>query len=111
LRICFTVREGLFLFCHGGSALPANRSQRLHNRYRPFVTIITVACAPRHYNDVDRCKSDASRERRNPTMSKVDRHGSGEEHSLKGTFVSVMLLAGFIVLTWLGVFALFISRM
>ncbi|MFC5703895.1 cytochrome c oxidase subunit 2A [Cohnella faecalis] len=33
-----------------------------------------------------------------------------EEPSLKGTFVSVLLLAGFIVVTWLAVFFLFVSR-
>lgn len=35
---------------------------------------------------------------------------SHEEHSLRGTFVSVMLLGGFLTVTWLGVFFLFISR-
>lgn len=33
-----------------------------------------------------------------------------EVHSLKGTFVSVMVLAAFIAATWLGVFVLFIAR-
>lgn len=33
-----------------------------------------------------------------------------EEVSLKGTFVSVMLLGGFLALTWLAVFVLFIAR-
>ena len=33
-----------------------------------------------------------------------------EEVSLKGTFVSVMLLGGFLALTWLLVFILFIVR-
>lgn len=33
-----------------------------------------------------------------------------EEASLKGTFVSVMILGGFLALTWLLVFILFISR-
>lgn len=33
-----------------------------------------------------------------------------EEHSLKGTFVSVMLLGGFLVLSWLSVFLLFVFR-
>jgi len=33
-----------------------------------------------------------------------------KEPTLKGTFASVILLAAFIVLTWLGVFVLFISR-
>lgn len=34
-----------------------------------------------------------------------------QEHGeLKGTFVSVMLLGGFIIVTWLGVWILFLSR-
>jgi len=33
-----------------------------------------------------------------------------DEQSLKGTFVSVMLLGGFIALSWLGIFILFVSR-
>ena len=33
-----------------------------------------------------------------------------EEQSLKGTFASVLLLAAFIVASWLGVFYLFLSR-
>lgn len=33
-----------------------------------------------------------------------------EEESLKGTFVAVLLLGGFLALTWLAVFALFIAR-
>lgn len=33
-----------------------------------------------------------------------------EEPALKGTFVSVLLLAGFIAVTWLGVFVLFVAR-
>lgn len=36
-----------------------------------------------------------------------DRH---DEASLKGTFVSVMILGGFLALTWLLVFILFIAR-
>lgn len=34
---------------------------------------------------------------------------AGDE-PLKGTFVSVLLLGGFLILTWLGVFILFIYR-
>jgi len=37
-------------------------------------------------------------------------HGSQKEPPLHGAFVSVMLVAGFIVLSWFGVFALFLSR-
>jgi hypothetical protein len=33
-----------------------------------------------------------------------------EDESLKGTFVSVMLLGAFLVVTWLGVLILFVSR-
>lgn len=33
-----------------------------------------------------------------------------EEPYLKGTFVSVLLLAGFIILLWLLVFGLFLAR-
>ncbi|WP_438448172.1 cytochrome c oxidase subunit 2A [Gorillibacterium sp. sgz5001074] len=36
-----------------------------------------------------------------------DKH---EEESLKGTFVAVLLLGGFLALTWLAVFVLFIAR-
>ncbi|GIP39082.1 hypothetical protein J31TS4_23620 [Paenibacillus sp. J31TS4] len=36
---------------------------------------------------------------------------SGEtESSLKGTFAAVLLLGGFIILTWAGVFLLFLAR-
>ncbi|MGM8365384.1 cytochrome c oxidase subunit 2A [Virgibacillus sp. W0181] len=33
-----------------------------------------------------------------------------KEHSFKGTFVSVMLLGGFLIVSWIGVWALFLSR-
>ncbi|WP_139488711.1 cytochrome c oxidase subunit 2A [Brevibacillus dissolubilis] len=33
-----------------------------------------------------------------------------QEPSLKGTFISVLLLGAFIVATWFGVFNLFINR-
>lgn len=33
-----------------------------------------------------------------------------EEDSFKGTFISVMLLGGFIIITWVGVWSLFLSR-
>lgn len=32
------------------------------------------------------------------------------EPDFKGTFISVMLLGGFIIVTWLGVWLLFLSR-
>lgn len=40
----------------------------------------------------------------------VEKNIHREEHSLKGTFVSVMMLGGFLVLSWLSVFILFIFR-
>lgn len=33
-----------------------------------------------------------------------------DEPSLKGTFVSVMLLGAFILVAWIGVFALYMAR-
>jgi len=33
-----------------------------------------------------------------------------EQQSLKGTFVSVMLLGAFLAVTWIGVFLLFVAR-
>lgn len=33
-----------------------------------------------------------------------------KEESLKGTLVSVFLLGGFLILTWVGVFALYMTR-
>ena len=39
-----------------------------------------------------------------------DRAGKEKEQSLKGTLVSVMMLGGFIALSWLGVYILFINR-
>lgn len=33
-----------------------------------------------------------------------------ESTSLKGTFTSVLFLGGFLVLTWVGVFLLFLNR-
>ncbi|MCA0147870.1 cytochrome c oxidase subunit 2A [Rossellomorea sp. DA94] len=33
-----------------------------------------------------------------------------EPTSLKGTFTSVLFLGGFLILTWLGVFLLFLNR-
>lgn len=42
-----------------------------------------------------------------PSAAKTEKQ---EELALKGTFVSVMLLGGFLALTWLAVFILFVSR-
>ncbi|CAG7651661.1 hypothetical protein PAESOLCIP111_06363 [Paenibacillus solanacearum] len=36
--------------------------------------------------------------------------GQQHEQNLSGTFVSVMILGGFLLLTWVGVFLLFLSR-
>lgn len=33
-----------------------------------------------------------------------------EEESLKGTFISVMLLGGFLIVTWVGVLILYLIR-
>ena len=47
------------------------------------------------------------------TFSPKERNPQPEEQhdsSLRGTFASVLLLGGFIALTWLGVFALFLAR-
>ncbi|MBE1445081.1 MULTISPECIES: cytochrome c oxidase subunit 2A [Paenibacillus] len=35
---------------------------------------------------------------------------SADDTKLKGTFVSVMLLAAFLILSWVGVFVLFAAR-
>jgi len=40
----------------------------------------------------------------------VKKYETEDKNSLKGTFVSVMLLGGFIILSWFGVWMLFISR-
>lgn len=42
------------------------------------------------------------------TNREIGRHQ--EETSLKGTFVSVMLLGAFVLMSWVGVFILFIER-
>ncbi len=33
-----------------------------------------------------------------------------ESNTLKGTFTSVLFLGGFLVLTWIGVFIIFLNR-
>ncbi|MFS0726059.1 cytochrome c oxidase subunit 2A [Paenibacillus sp. 1P07SE] len=40
----------------------------------------------------------------------LGKESKDKEPILKGTFAAVLLLAAFIVVTWLGVFVLFISR-
>ena len=45
--------------------------------------------------------------------SKKRPNGSEQNHNginLKGTFISVMLLGVFILVTWFGLYALFLSR-
>ncbi|MNH98755.1 hypothetical protein D3C73_515020 [compost metagenome] len=37
-------------------------------------------------------------------------HEQKEEPSLKGTFAAVMLLGGFLLISWLAVFILFLAR-
>jgi|CeladaMinimDraft_18_1061708.scaffolds.fasta_scaffold01391_1 hypothetical protein len=39
-----------------------------------------------------------------------DRVEKDKNHSLKGTLTSVLLLGGFIALSWLGVYMVFINR-
>ncbi|HEX7057839.1 MAG TPA: cytochrome c oxidase subunit 2A [Bacilli bacterium] len=46
----------------------------------------------------------------NETKRKAAPATKEAEISLKGTFVSVMLLGAFLALTWLGVFFLFVHR-
>ncbi|TDF97539.1 cytochrome c oxidase subunit 2A [Paenibacillus piri] len=40
----------------------------------------------------------------------MDQQHKQEDTALKGTLVSVLLLGGFLILTWVGVFAIFVSR-
>lgn len=44
------------------------------------------------------------------TETKTAAKEKHEEVNLKGTFVSVLILGGFLALTWLAVFILFIAR-
>ncbi|RYG73144.1 cytochrome c oxidase subunit 2A [Lentibacillus lipolyticus] len=39
-----------------------------------------------------------------------EKQGTEEGISLKGTFTAVMLLGAFIIVSWVGVWALFLSR-
>jgi hypothetical protein len=48
---------------------------------------------------------------RQESAKSVRRDDNADKDShLKGTFISVLILGGFIALTWLGVFILFIVR-
>jgi hypothetical protein len=40
----------------------------------------------------------------------AQQHDPKDESSLKGTFVSVMLLGGFLIASWAAVFLLYIAR-
>ena len=48
------------------------------------------------------------------TIDKSDGHANETEEkkdfSLKGSFISVLILGAFIVLSWAGVYAIFITR-
>ncbi|MFD2192990.1 cytochrome c oxidase subunit 2A [Oceanobacillus bengalensis] len=44
------------------------------------------------------------------SVPKNKKHINENEPKLKGTFISVMLLGGFLVVSWIGAFLLFISR-
>lgn len=43
-------------------------------------------------------------------MKKHAQNNETEGTSLKGTFISVMLLGCFLIISWIGVYALFITR-
>lgn len=46
---------------------------------------------------------------KNEMQQKIEEN-KDEEENLKGTFISVMILGGFIIASWLGVWLLFLSR-
>ncbi|MEG9297931.1 cytochrome c oxidase subunit 2A [Mangrovibacillus sp. Mu-81] len=46
----------------------------------------------------------------NPELNKKAHTKVEDQSSLKGTFTSVLLLGVFLVLSWIGVFILFINR-
>ncbi|WP_156889850.1 cytochrome c oxidase subunit 2A [Planococcus lenghuensis] len=41
----------------------------------------------------------------------IDRHSTAEEYSLKGTFVSVLILAAVMIVSWFGIMVLFLDRL
>lgn len=47
-----------------------------------------------------------------PKMEKkaMDEQNTGQDENLKGTFVSVLILGGFLVVSWVGVWALYLIR-
>lgn len=55
-------------------------------------------------------KKSAPATRPQSTQGKPLRDPHPQEESLKGTFASVMLLGGFLLVTWLLVFFLYLAR-
>lgn len=49
-------------------------------------------------------------DRKAEKLHKSSSNPEPKEHSLKGTFVSVLLLGAFLAIAWAGIFILFISR-
>ncbi|GIP31265.1 cytochrome c oxidase subunit 2A [Paenibacillus sp. J2TS4] len=47
---------------------------------------------------------------KNEKSSRISSPIKAEKENLRGTFAAVMMLGGFLILTWLGVFLLFIAR-
>jgi hypothetical protein len=50
----------------------------------------------------------AKKELQVPQQSNAGR--KDDEHSLRGTFASVMLLAALVIVSWVGVFLLYLAR-
>lgn len=46
----------------------------------------------------------------NLSSKPIEKKDSEKENSLKGTFISVMFLGGFLIVTWFGVWILYLSR-
>ncbi|SCB83549.1 hypothetical protein GA0061094_0828 [[Bacillus] enclensis] len=46
----------------------------------------------------------------NPELNRKTKTKVEDSSSLKGTLTSVLLLGGFLLLSWIGVFLLFINR-
>lgn len=47
--------------------------------------------------------------KKDPSVKK-DQTSQEDKHSLKGTFISVLLVGAFIAVSWVGFFFLFLSR-
>lgn len=73
-------------------------SPDLHKWTGDFVSSVTIDRFVKNYNEIN--LSD----RRFSNMSK------NKEPSLKGTFASVLILGAFILVSWLGVFLLYLAR-